>query len=267
MKDECILMKIPFSIVCPIKDEVALIPKTLPSFYDIQPSEVILCVDKPAPQDVVKMISKVARACKAEDKTRIIEVERDPKYKFHQAHVRRKGFSEAKFDKILTVDIDIKINRTIKKYFTLVNGNIKLVSFAKSSYPLNFRYTMSQLIQKTYKILRQREYKSFTGLYFFSKKAWMETEYPKSLKMIPRGEDTHLDQHMKKKYETYFVAQVKNICLRPTETTKYHYLIGVTKWGVRRDSLWRVILHSLLYFRPKVLTGYLEAKRAEEVTT
>lgn len=258
-------MKIQFSIVCPIKDEVDLIPKTLPSFYDIQPSEVILCVDKPAPQDVVKMISKVARACKAEDKTRIIEVERDPEYKFHQAHVRRKGFLDAKFDKILTVDIDIILDRNIGKYFSQVNDNVKLVSFTKSSYPLNFRYTMSQLIQKAYKIVKQKGYKGFTGLYFFSKKAWMETEDPKSLKMIPRGEDTHLDQHMKSKYETLFVDEVQNICLRPTETTKYHYLIGVTKRTTRKDAMWRVILHSVLYLRPNVLRGYLAAKRAEEI--
>jgi hypothetical protein len=256
-----------FSIVCPIKDEADLIPKTLPSFYNVNPSEVILCVDKPAPQDVVKMISKISKACIAEDKTRIIEVERDPEYKFHQARVRREGFFQAKFDKILTVDIDIKIDSNIKKYFSHVKGNIKLVSFAKSSYPVNCRYIISKLIQKAYKIVKQKEYKSFTGLYFFSKKAWMETEDPTSLKKIPRGEDTHLYQHLKKKYETIFVDEVKNICLRPTETTKYHYLIGVTKWRIRRDPLWRVILHSALYFRPKVVIGYLEAKRIEEVTT
>ena len=75
----------PFSIVCPIKDEVHLIPITLPSFYSVNPSEVILCLDKPAPKNVVEVIRKVARKCKAEKITKIIEVERRPDYKFHQA--------------------------------------------------------------------------------------------------------------------------------------------------------------------------------------
>ncbi|MHA2404155.1 MAG: hypothetical protein ACXADH_14255, partial [Candidatus Kariarchaeaceae archaeon] len=62
-----------------------------------------------------------------------------------------------------------------------------------------------------------------------------------------------------------FVDEVNNICLHPTETTKYYYLLGVTRWRIRRDPLWRVVLHSLLYFRPKVLNGYLEAKQVDAV--
>ena len=252
-----------FSIVCPIKDEVDLIPKTLPSYYAIDASEVILCVDKPAPPRVVGIISKVARTCNAEHRTRIVEVERNPDYKFHQAYVRRNGFLKAKYDKILTIDIDIVIDRYIRKYFSLLDGNTKLVSFAKLSYPPNFRYIIPQLIHKVYKLVRHKTYESFTGLYLFSKKAWIETEDTESLKKIPRGEDTHLHEHLRRKYKTVFIDDAKNICLRPSETKTYQYLVGVTKWRVRRDSLWKVILHSLLYFRPHVLAGYLNAKRAE----
>jgi len=254
-----------FSIVCPVKDEADIIPKTLPSFYSISPAEVILCVDKPAPQCVVKIISNVARACNAEDETRIIEVERNPEYKFHQAYVRRSGFLKAKCDKILTVDIDIIIDKNIKKYFTLVNGETKLVSFAKSSYPPHFRYIIAHLIQSVYKLVRRKTYESFTGLYFFSKEAWIETEDVDSLKTMPRGEDTHLHQHMREKYKTIFIDDVRNICLRPKETIKYHYLVGVIKWRTRKDPFWRVVVHSILYFRPHVIIGYLSAKHAKEV--
>jgi hypothetical protein len=52
-----------FSIVCPIRNEVDLISKMLPSFYAPNPSEVILCVDKPAPKDVTKVIGEVTKAC------------------------------------------------------------------------------------------------------------------------------------------------------------------------------------------------------------
>lgn len=253
-----------FSIVCPIKDEVELIPKTLPSYYNLDPTEVILCVDKPAPQNVVKTIMKVARAFQAVEKTRIIEVKRNPEYKFHQAYVRRNGFLQAKNDKILTADIDIIIDEKITKYFSLINEKIKLISFAKTSFPPNFRYIIAKLIHKVYRLIKRQTYQSFTGLYFFSKEAWIETEDTESLKKIPRGEDTHLHQYLRKNYNTVFIDDVNNICLRPKETPKYHYLIGVIKFRVRKDSLYKVLLHSILYCRPHVLVGYLEAKKKDE---
>jgi len=264
LKQRSVAGLVEFSIVCPVKDEVGLVPKTLPSFYDINPSEVILCVDKPAPQDVIAMIAKVARACNAEDKTRIIEVERNPEYSFHQAYVRRTGFLKAKCDKILTADIDIIVDKNIEKYFSLVEGDTKLVSFAKSSYPPNLRYIVAHLIQKVYRLVKHKAYESFTGLYFFSKKAWMETEDIDSLKRIPRGEDTHLHEYLRKRYKTVFIDDVENICLRPMETRKYQYFVGVTKWRTRKDPFWRVIVHSILYFRPYSIVGYLAAKRRKE---
>jgi hypothetical protein len=76
-----------FSIVVPVKDEVDLIPTTLPSYYAVNPREVIVCTNKPTPKEVRQVIQNVAVACDALDITRIVEVERDPEWNFHQAHV------------------------------------------------------------------------------------------------------------------------------------------------------------------------------------
>lgn len=244
-----------FSIVCPIKDEVGLIPRTLPSYYALKPSEVLFCVDKPARRDVVKEIKKVAKACGTEGKTLIIEVERNPEYKFHQAWVRREGFRKASNDLILTVDIDIVLDPEVREYLALINKDgVMLVSFSKLAYPVTLRSAVAWLVQKLY------YHESFTGLYAFCRKAWQETEDVESLKRIPRGEDTHLHKFLTKRYNDVFVAGIRNIVLRPKESRRYQYLMGWNRWKMRRISFWRILMSTFLYLRPFLLVGYLKAR-------
>ena len=83
-----------FSIVCPIKDEADLIPITLPSFYAVKPSEVVLCFDNPPHPKAFKVARRIAEKYK-DTPTKFVFVDRNPEYAFHQAWVRRKGFLEA----------------------------------------------------------------------------------------------------------------------------------------------------------------------------
>ena len=245
-----------FSIVCPIRNEVKLIPKTLPSFYAVKPSEVILCFDNPPHKpsyEVAKRISK-----KYDAPTKFLLVDRNPEYAFHQAWVRRTGFKEARSEVTLTTDIDIVLSPSIVKYIGLVGKkNIGLVSFSKISYPITLRSAIAWLVQRVYR------HKSFTGLYAFSKRAWIETEDIESLKKIPRGEDTHLHQALAKKYDYLFISGTRNILLRPKESRNYQYLMGVNRWRIRKTRLWRVVVSSFLYWRPYLLLGYLKARYGE----
>jgi hypothetical protein len=242
-----------FSIVCPIKDEVDLAIKTLPSYYRTHPDEVILCVDKPPPKELITTIKRIADKLGARNITRILEVERNPEYSFHQAWVRRMGFRAARNDAILTGDIDTMIDPKLSTYFHLLKGDIRLVSFAKFS--LTWHGAMAYLVHRFY------AHKSFTGLYLFSRAAWLETEDEASLKKIPTWEDTHLHAALTKKYKDVFVPNVKNLVLRPKENRKYQFLMGwLIFWKTRRIPLWRAIISSYLYYRPYLLVGYLEAR-------
>jgi hypothetical protein len=241
-----------FSIVCPIKDEVNLIVRTLPSFYSIDPDEVILCLDKPAPKNVVGVINRVASKLKVKNITRILEVERNPNYRFHQAWVRRSGFRAARNDSILTSDIDLVLDPKMKRFFQLLRGDVKLVSFAKFS--ATWHGALAYLVQRLYK------HKSFTGLYLFSRSAWLQTEDETKVRKIPRGEDTHLHDSLTKKYKDIFVADVKNVVIRPQESRKYQFLMGWNRWRIRRTPIWRAAVSSFLYYRPYMLVGYLDAR-------
>jgi hypothetical protein len=243
-----------FSMMCPIKNEVNLIPYTLPSFYAIKPSEIILCFDNPPDEKALLTAKKISERYR-DIKTLFVFVSRDNSYHFHQALVRRSGFMMAKNDIILTVDIDTILDTNVTKFFDLIGKNgVMLVSFAKISYPISHRYLIARLIQTFYK------HKSFTGLYAFSKKAWLETEDINSLKKIPRGEDTHLHQSIIKRYRDAFVPSTKNIVLRPKESKTYQMLMGFNRWNIRRTSLVKVLISSFLYFRPYMLFGYLKAR-------
>jgi hypothetical protein len=241
-----------FSIVCPIKDEVDLIPTTLPSFYSIHPDEVILCLDKPAPKRVVEAIQEIEHKLHKENITKIIEVERNPRYRFHQAWVRRQGFRAARNDAVLTLDIDTTIDPRLAECLHLLRGDVKLVSFAK------FSFTWHALI--AYLIHRIYRFKSFTGLYLFSKAAWLETEDEETVRRIPRSEDTHLHDSLTRRYRDVFVPSVRNVVLRPKESRKYRFLMGWSRWRIKRTPIWQVAISTFLYFRPLMMVGYLEAR-------
>jgi len=247
-----------FTIVTLIKNEDHLISRTLPSFYKLNPSEVVLCFDSPAPEDTLEVARKVVKACGGEEITKIIEVERSSEYAFHQANLRRTGFKKATHNIILTGDIDLILDPRIRNYLHLISGKIGLVSFNKVGYPPTFRLALANLIAKLYK-LKGRQ--GFTGLYAFSRKAWIETEDAEHLKKdLTRGEDTHLHHYLTRKYESRFVIGLHNYCLRPTESRQYQIMQGANTWTTRKTPLWRFLISTVLYVHPYALIGYLQAR-------
>ena len=251
------MSKIRWSLVCPIKDEVDVLKFSLPSVYALQPDEVIIPIEPNS--ESIEMVKRIARKCRYQKKTRIIVLrEKTPDWRFRQAYARRKGFQAARNELILTVDADIIIDSRIKRYFGLVGKNgIGLVSFGKFPYPPTFAGMMARLIQIAYR------HHSFTGMYVFSKKAWEETEDIESLKKIPRGEDTHLHEGLTKKYRDRFIPSVRNIILRPKESSQYQYLMGWNRWKITKTALWRMLMSTFLYFRPNMMVGYLKARYGE----
>jgi len=280
-----------FSIVCPIKDEIHLVPITLPSFYSVNPSEVILCLDKPAPQNVVRIIKKIAKTCNAEDKTRIIEVERRPDYRFHQAWVRRKGFLESENDIILTTDIDLIINRNVIKAVKLVGkNNIGLVSLSKFEYPnsiTSFLRMMSRgMLKIIHKIIKMGTVTGFTGLYCIYRPYWLDSEPEEGIKnlvnpkqklrmgirisenfdvyrdIFPAGEDTYLRDCMERKHRVIYLSDIgATVLTNPLEShPDIQYCKGIY-FAFRGRKPLVSIGRSLIRFEPYYLCGYLYGRR------
>jgi hypothetical protein len=265
--------QVDFSIVVPVKDEVDLIPTTLPSYYAVNPSEVIICTDKPTPRKVRQVVQKVAVACDALDITRIVEVERDPEYKYHQAWVRRTGFRKAKYDRILTVDADLVINKKVLKAVELVGkDNIGLVSCSKK-YPYKGIQKMWRMI--TQKIVNLVYPIRFTGLYAIWRPYWLDSEdegikrlrSPKkimdgSFEEVVFGEDVYLHNCLIKKHKGVYLRDVGAVCLTADAQDKPYVQFQSGRYFASRNyNIFQILAKSILYLRFHVMLGWLYEKR------
>jgi len=278
-----------FSIVVPVRDEVDLIPMTLPSYYAVNPSEVIVCTDKPTPNEVRQVIQKVAVACDAQDITRIVEVERDPEWIFHQAHVRRTGFKKAKYDRILTVDIDLVINRNVLKALKLVGkNNVGLVSCSKFRYPKSlvdlWRIGAITFLRKIVHGMLDPfiEITTFTGLYALWRPFWLDSEPEKKIRkhvnpkqfyrgeyagevaadVNPTGEDTHLKDCMSEKHRCIYLREIGAIILRDVyEDVPYVQYMKGQYFRRRGRSLLVSVVRAFLRAQPYYLAGYLRTEK------
>ena len=257
----------------PVKDEVDLIPTTLPSYYAVNPSEVIICTDKPTPRKVRRVVQKVAVACDALDITRIVEVERDPEYRYHQAWVRRTGFRKAKYDRILTVDADLVINKKVLKAVELVGkDNIGLVSCSKK-YPYKgiqkiWRMITQKIVNLVYPI-------RFTGLYAIWRPYWLDSE-DKGIKRLRSqkkitdgsfeevvfGEDVYLHNCLIKKHKGVYLRDVGAVCLTADAQDKPYVQFQIGRYFASRNyNIFQILAKSILYLRFHVMLGWLYEKR------
>ena len=282
-----------FSVVVPVKDEVHLIPRTLPSYYAVNPSEVIICTDKPAPEEVLTLVRQIAHSHCAEQVTRTIEVGKDPEWKYHQAHVRRTGFRKAKYDRVLTGDIDLLINRNVLKALRLVGeNNIGLASCAKFFRPSSFSdlYKLmgtgiiNQYIRKLAELYRGRHIAKagFTGLYAMWRPFWLDTESEEDAKKIGNvkqklrhsslqeiramtdlyGEDVYLRNCMMRKHEVVCLRDIGAVALRnPMERHPHmQWLRGF--YSAVRGSTWPgTLAKTFVRAEPYYLKGYIDGTR------
>lgn len=283
-----------FSIVVPVKDEVDLILRTLPSYYAVNPNEVILCLDKPAPKQVVEVIGKVAKSCNAEDVTRIVEVERRLDYKYHQAWVRRKGFLEAKHDRILTGDIDLVINRNVFKAVRMVGKNdIGLVSLSKMRAPnslLNLYRLFGTGILQKYIHYFAEAYRgrgiattTFTGLYALWRPYWLDSESEEGIKNLvssktalrkgekvkwsmqtfrSAGEDTFLRDCMIKKHKLVYLKDIGAIVLTdPLEDRPEVQFKQGIYFALKGRNLIGALTRTVFRGQPHYLRGHLYGRK------
>lgn len=276
-----------FSVVIPVKDEVDLIQRTLWSYYAVEPSEVLICTDKPCAKNVRKVVNKIAELSYMKDITRIIEVERSSEWRFHQVHVRRAGFHEAKFDRILTGDIDLVINKNVHKALELVGKNdVGLASLTKFRYPhrltdywqlgvvvflRNFVHGMLDSVMAT---------TTFSGLYALWRPYWLDSESEEAVKKLvnPKqfyrgerpdlkqvsavtGEDTFLRDQMIKKHRCIYLKDIGGIDMGvPTESLPYIQYMKGQYFARQGRSLMVSLGRALLRGQPHYLQGYLKAK-------
>lgn len=282
-----------FSIVCPVHDEINLIPLTLPSFYEVDASEIILCFDNPPHEQALSQAKKVASHYDTE--TNFLFVERNSEYIFHQAWVRRKGFLTAKHNRILTTDIDLVLNHNVQKAVNLVGKkDVGLASCSKfystrtlagvaGWWRLFAKHVMDKLVYPIWKHSQQEkmQFTTFTGLYALWRPFWLDSEdegiksleNPKtqirlgekptfSKHKVCVGEDTYLRDCMERKHKVAYLPDVGAFNIGPQlkdhphvqfERGRYCYTQGRSMLGAFFTTFFRL--------QPHYIHGYLWQRR------
>jgi len=272
-----------FSIVLPVKDEDKLILANLPSWYALGSDDIMVCTDKPAPEAVKQAVKRVSEACHTADATRIVEVERNPEYRFHQAWVRRKGFLSARHQTILTGDIDLRVYRSCLKAVALVGKDgVGLVSLSKrrcrKGFIGNLRNFMDRLTRTYARAIGRKKAGQayFTGLYAIDRDAWLDSEPLEGIKQLedPKtaqlrldswggyaGEDTFLRDWMIKKHRVLYLPDIGADDERlGLEDSKFIQLKIGRKFAYDRKGLLSVLKHGIVHVRIQVIVGYVNER-------
>jgi glycosyltransferase involved in cell wall biosynthesis len=238
----------------PVHNEQDNLLYSLPVLFAIEPDEIIIVLDRCSDRSR-DIIEAVSRKQGYKGNIKLIEVVEDfPEWRYRVACLFRLGFAEARNDTILTMAADIVLDERIKDYVPLIqSSDAKMISFGLKYYPVDLIFFVKKLVTLVF------PGRGFSGVFLFSKKAWMETEDEERVKRIVKSQDTFLSDSIKKKYSTRHVW-LNVVHLRARRDVKDQYLRGVTAYQISKKSLISVFISSIIYLRPLMLMGYMHAR-------
>lgn len=256
-----------FSVVIPIHKEWRLIPRTLPTWYALEPDEVVLCFDNPADVKTLKTTIKVVEKCNGVGTTRFLHIDRRPEMEFHQAYVRREGFRYAKYDRILTGDIDLSVTEKCLEAVAMVGrNNIGTVGLRKFHVPYDFpRFYREISLTLMRWFLKRIASGGFSGLYALWRPFWMDTETLEGVKQKEEckriGEDTFLRDRMLEKHRVVYLQSIGAVDWGPKKEDNQHYqkIQGVKEAKIGRDFS-HAIIDSILRVRVHYITAFLRER-------
>jgi len=264
-----------FSIVIPVKDEFQLLRCSLPSCYRIDPDEVLICLDDPPHEETLREAGRIASKFGWSDRTRMIFIEKNPEYRFHQAWVRREGFRRAKHDRILTVDADLIVNENVLKALSLVGkDDIGFVS-CLTLHSVGGRFGLWRAMG--HRIASRLRPPALTGLYALWRPYWLDSE-DEGIKLLenPRtarvkgslvlvGEDAYLRNCMQVKHRCIHLADIGGYSMRDDCNDRPNVQFELGRYYAEQGYSWSsVLLRSLAFARPHILRGYIRQKTARE---
>lgn len=265
-----------FSIVITIAERDAdLVSRTLPSWLRLGCPDVVLCVDSPASENLLKAIDDASRQDKS---VRVIQIADNPSWKFRHAYTRREGFRGARSDRILTGDIDIVVNRNCLKAIELVGeNNVGLVSLSKRRGAGTLGEPVRNLSKMAARVVRGRHF--FTGLYALYRPFWLDTEDQELLRAMLHphekdqaagdaaylGEDVFLRDSMSRKHSVLYLQDVGGKDLRVSLEDRAPIQAKLAAGYYREGKpLWYVLAQSILYARGTLLGTYLDLVNANQ---
>jgi len=245
--------KINYSLCCPIYNEAKYLPYVIPSWLRLNPgpSEFILVFDRCSDRSE-EICQKYLKNLKHKF---IIKGDLAPDWNSQIAYNRHVAFNSANFNIILNTDADTILDPKIMEYLRLVGCRFDMISFRRINYPLDYRFWL--------RINYPRPYLDFSSaIYFFWKPTWKKVGFDKR---VMRSDDTTLMVQLKERGFRYcFESHTRSIHLRKTggfSSQDHGFTSGVERWKFQHSPVWKVVLSTLIHRKPKLLVGYLYARR------
>jgi ubiquinone/menaquinone biosynthesis C-methylase UbiE len=264
-----------FSIVLPVCDDYQLLRRSLSACYGVGPDEVIVCLDDPPHEETLRESERIATKLGFESRTRIVTISKNPDYRFHQAWVRREGFRKAKHDRILTVDVDVVINKNVLKPIMLVGEDDVGLASCTTLHSIGGPFGLWRAVAH---LFASRVYPpALTGLYALWRPYWLDSEN-EGIKQLedPRttqakgslaliGEDAYLCNCMRAKHRCVHLADIGGYSIRPdcNDRSSVQFEIG-RYYAERGCGLDTVLLRSFALARFHYLLGYAYQKSRKE---
>jgi glycosyltransferase involved in cell wall biosynthesis len=259
----------PFSIVIPVHTETELIEGCLRSCCQLDPSEVVVCLDNPPQDGVVEEISRVSRYLGIQERVRVILVDRNLEYAFHQAWVRRQGFRAAKHDLILTVDIDNVVNKNVLQAVRLAGRED--IGFVSCLTRHTWRGPLGLWRLIGFTISNRLVGPAMTGLYALWRPFWLETEDLMSIKRLGNariapgqsaliGEDAHLCESMRNRYRCIFLDVYGARCVRDDCNDLPSVQFETGRVYAKKMGFFKMMAISFLFARFRIPLGYFSER-------
>ena len=187
-----ILSKNDFTIVLPIRGtnrELKYMRKSIPSAVKLDPGELLFACDAPLRPEINSMIIEMMKEYKF-TRYRIRVFERDPSWGFQLAHVLWYCYRDAKYDRILSFDIDSVVRKEVMLGYDIIGkNNVAVCSFTK-------KLLISGLLSlQRYFFYRLRVKQSdyvFSGVYWIHKPYFFANIKKDEYMKIINGVDTFL---------------------------------------------------------------------------
>ncbi|MCX6649385.1 MAG: glycosyltransferase family 2 protein [Candidatus Bathyarchaeota archaeon] len=240
----------------PIHNEERNLHFSLPSLFRLEPDEVVFVMDNCTDRSR-QLIEYYARKIDYRGHLKFLEVRDIPKdWNYRVAYLFRQGYRASRNDAILTTAADIVLDQDIRKYIEQFGGdNVKIVSFGLKPYPLDRVYFARKIIS----LILPRS--TFSGVFIFSRKAWLENENEEDAKKVFRAQDTLMFRSIRRRYPARHYW-TKSLHLRSrTSESGYYYSRGQVSYQVTKRSPLFVFISSIVYLHPKMFVGYRHAKR------
>ena len=248
-----------FSVVVPIQNEANYIPYSFSSIFKLAPYEVVVVISNTTDKSE-ELIKELWKCSKSKTELRFFNLD-DHVIDWNEVvgYKRRYGYQKCNNDIILATDGDMILDSKILNLMSFLEGSIKMLKFGFLDYPFNLKSFMRQAFATI------TPFKPYSGVYAFSKAAWLETENIEDAKKNKKGEDAHLQLAIERKYKSRYF-NTRSLHLRTTETNERDRMRGKNYQSILNASFLRVFATSLFMLRPHMLIGYLEEGRKKNVS-